>query len=411
MDRKLILIISIFFIFLIAFILVVLYSESKNMAKLKIEYEDLDGRAISLRSSSLSIWAIRLILSFLIPTLFLVTGLSNELSLRLGQGRGFIVWGILFAMTYFAIIFIINLVFSFYSSYYLPHEYGLSEQSVFRWLEVNIKSFIINDLLIALVIWIPYLIIQASPSSWWLYLGLLYIPFAIFINFIYPFLITPIFNNYSEIEDKNLRGKIEEITVRAGVEDADIYVLDKSKDTKTINAYMTGIYKSKRIVLWDTILDLEDEEIVAITAHEIGHYVKGHIWINIVISSIATIFILFLVNKSALWLLINSNGSFGFSNIGNYASLPLIILLLNIFVFISNPIENYISRAMERQADLYEISLTEDRDAAISAMEKIFNQSLGVPRPSNIYRIWYSSHPSLDERIEFYKKADFEVLD
>lgn len=411
MNKKLIILILVFFIFLISFIFFVLNSENQNMSQLKEEYRELDESVFSFRKSNLRIWAIKLILLYLIPALFLITGLSQRLSLKFGRGRSFIMAGILYAITYFIIIFVIDLFLSFYSSYYLASKYGLSDQSIFRWIEVNIKSFIINDLIIALVLWIPYIFIQRSPNNWWLYLGVLVIPFVIFINFINPFLITPIFNNYSSIEDEDLNQEINLLLERAGVEDADVYVLDKSKDTNTINAYMTGIYKSKRIVLWDTIFELEDEEIVAITSHEIGHYVKGHIWINIIISCIGSIFILFLVNKSALWILRNSGGSFGFASISNYASLPLIILLLNIFTFLSLPVENYISRTMEKQADLYEISITENRDAAISAMEKIFNQSLGIPRTSNIYKIWYNSHPDLEERVEFYKNTEFETID
>lgn len=411
MNRKLIIGSIIFFIFLLGFILIVLYSEYRNMAELRTEYEGLEESIFSLRKSSLRMWAMRLILSFLIPTLFLITGVSQKIGLTFGQGRNRIVSGILFAATYFVIIFIIDLVFSFYSSYYLAHKYGLSDQSVFRWFEVNIKSFVINDLVFAFVIWIPYLFIQGRPNNWWLYLGLLYIPFAIFINFIYPFLITPIFNTYSSIEDESLKQEINLLLDNAGVADAEIYVLDKSKDTNTINAYMTGIYNAKRIVLWDTIFDLEEDEIVGIAAHEIGHYVKGHIWINIIISCVGTISLLFLVNQSALWVLKNSAGRFGFMNIANYASLPLLILLLNIFTLFTQPVGNYISRTMEKQADLYEISITENRDAAIRAMNKIYDQSLGIPRPSNIYKIWYNSHPTLEERIEFYKNAEFETID
>jgi Zn-dependent protease with chaperone function len=178
-----------------------------------------------------------------------------------------------------------------------------------------------------------------------------------------------------------------------------------------MNAYMTGIFKSKRIVLWDTTINnLTEGEVLSITSHEIGHYVKGHIWQNIIFNSVGTILILFLVFKSSNWILAASHGSFGFKNIYNYASIPLIILTLNIFTFFGSPISSYVSRTMEVQADFYEISLTKDRDSAITAMEKLYVQSLGVPRPSKIYELWYYTHPSLEDRVEFYKTADFEEI-
>ena len=116
-----------------------------------------------------------------------------------------------------------------------------------------------------------------------------------------------------------------------------------------------------------------------------------------------SILILFLVYITSNWILDLSYGSFGVKRLSDIAALPLLLLVLNFYSFLSMPISNYVSRYMEREADGYEISLTEDRESAISAMKKLYDTSLGIPRPSNIYKIWYHSHPPLEERIEFYK--------
>ena len=411
MENKLRIAIVVFFALLISFIFIVTRSEIKNIEELKVQYPDLKSEVYSLRMDSLHVWGVNLILSFAIPLFFLTSRLSQKINLTVGQGKNLFFSGLLYGIVFFGLIFLINLPLDFYSSFYLKHKYGLSDQTFLRWLELNLKGFLVNDCLIALLLWIPYYFIYSNPKGWWLNLGLLAIPVIIFMVFISPFLIDPIFNKYTSIENEQLGQAIDSLLERAGIEDAQIFMVDKSKDTKTMNAYMTGIFKSKRIVLWDTTIDnMTEEEILSITSHEMGHYVKGHIWKNIIFSSVGTILILYLVFISSRWILKASDGSFGFRNLYNYSSLPLLILALNLFTFLGSPISSYVSRTMEIEADSYEISLTKNRMPAISAMKKLYDTSLGIPRPSKIYKIWYYTHPPLEERIEFYKTVDFEYI-
>ncbi len=411
MSSKLKLSIIVFFIFIIAFIAFVLVSENSNMEQLKTDYPELDENVYLYRKDAMSVWAIKTILAFAIPLFFLISKLSQKISISAGDGRNLFLSGLLYGFAFFGIVFLINLPFDYYSSYVLMHKYGLTDQSFIRWLELMIKGFVINDLIMCLFLWIPYYLMYRSPNTWWLQVGVLLIPVIIFMVFISPFIIDPIFNNYTSIEEGSLGQKINILLEDAKVEDAEIFMVDKSRDTKTMNAYMTGIYKSKRIVLWDTTVNnLSEDEVLSITAHEIGHYVKGHIWKNILSSTLASIIILYLVFISSNWILKSSYGAFGFKNMYNYASIPLLILTLNIFVFLSNPISNYISRNMEIEADSYEISLTQDRESAVSAMKKLYDTNLGIPRPSKIYELWYYTHPPLDERIKFYMESDFEPL-
>lgn len=412
MDRRLVKVIVLFFVFLIAFISLVIISENRNILKLRGEYPELKEEVYSYRKDALKVWAARLILTFVIPFVFLISKLSQRISISVGEGKNLFLSGLLYGIIFFGIVFLINLPLNYYSSFYLSHKYGLSDQSLLRWLELNIKGFLVNDLVVCLFLWVPYYFMYRSPRVWWLQLGLLAIPVIIFIVFISPFIIDPIFSRYTSISDERLGVEIEELLHKAGIEDAEIYMVDKSRDTKTMNAYMTGIYKSKRIVLWDTTINnLSEDEVLSITAHEIGHYLKGHIWQNILFSSLGTILLLYLVYLSSNWILNYSRGVFGFKNLYNYASIPLILLTLNVFTFISTPISSYVSRNMEIQADRFEISLTKDRQSAITAMEKLYDTSLGLPRPSLIYKLWYHSHPPLEERVEFYKTADFENIE
>lgn len=404
MDKRLKIIITSFFIFLLIFILIVMASEYRNIKQLRIEYPELSEDVYSLRKDSLNLWAIRLILEFLIPILFLTSRLSYRIRFFVENQRSLFITGFFYALVFFTLMFLINLPLNYYGSFILSHRYGLSNQSFLRWMELSLKGFLVNDLSLSLFIFIPFYIIGKSPKTWWLKLSLILIPVIIFMIFVSPMFIDPIFNKYSPMEDENLSQGIEDVLNKVGINDADIYVVDKSKDTKTMNAYMTGILASKRIVFWDTTINnLEQEEVISIAAHEIGHYVEKHIWKNILLNSIGLIIMLFLTYKTSNWVLKLSKGSFGVKSLSDMSAIPLLILVLNFYSFLGMPISNYVSRYMERQADTYEIVLTSNRDSAVSAMEKLNKQSLGLPRPSNIYKVWYHSHPTLEERLDFYK--------
>ncbi|NLW41208.1 MAG: M48 family metallopeptidase [Tissierellia bacterium] len=409
MSNKLIFSIGIFFVLLILFIAAVLISEYRNMDRLKEEYPNISERAYDYRKSRLKVWAVNLILKFLFPLLFLTTGLSKKIgSFAQGSGRGLFLTGLIYVIIFSLIDLLVSLPTGFYGGFILKHRYGLSNQSIFRWLELVLKSFTLNTLVFSLVVWFPYYLIYNSPNRWWLYLGLLSIPVIAFTTFISPMYVDPIFNRYTSIEDEELGRDIKKLLQKANIEDAKIYKVDKSRDTKEMNAYMTGIFKSKRIVLWDTTIEnLGRDEVLAVTAHEIGHYIKGHIWKSIILGGLFSILLIYLVYITSNWMLINSRGAFGFNRLSDMASLPLIILVLNFYMFLANPIINLASRQMEREADLVEIELTKNKEAAISTMIKLNQGNLSIPRPSKIYKTWYHTHPPTEERIKFFEDYQY----
>ncbi len=404
MDKRLSLSIILFFVFLLLFITTILISEYRNMDRLKMEYSNISKAAYDYRKSNLNVWAINLILKFLVPILFLTTGLSNRIVIfAKGNNRNLFLTGFIYVIIFSIIDLLISLPTDFYSSFTLKHRFGLSDQTLYRWLEITLKSFILNGLVFSLFVWFPYYLMYRSPNRWWLYLGLLAIPIIIFINFVSPMYIDPIFNKYTSIENEELGKEIKVLLKKAGIEDAEIYKVDKSRDTKEMNAYMTGIFKSKRIVLWDTTIDkLDREEVLSVTAHEMGHYVKGHIWKGIIIGGLSSILVMYLIYKTSNWILMRSNGSFGFNKLHDIASIPLIILVLNFYMFFASPIINANSRHMEKEADAFQIELTKNKDAAISTMLKLHEESLSMPRTSNIFKIWYYSHPTCEERVKFF---------
>lgn len=411
MSRKLALIIVLVAVLLSSFIFFMLRAENKNMERLRIDYPELSEDVYSYRKEALNIWAIRFVFTFGLPLLFLITGLAQKISEFASKRYGLFLSGIIFGLIFFALVFLVNFPLNYYSSFVLRHKYGLSNQSLLRWLELNFKGFVINNGIVSLFIWLPYYFMQQNVNTWWIKLGVLAVPAIVLMVFIIPLVIDPFFNNYTKLSDGELRDEIQVLLDKSAIGNAEIFVVDKSKDTKTMNAYMTGIFKSKRIVLWDTTInDLDNDEITSIVAHEMGHFLKAHIWKSIFMGIVGTFIILFILNVTSNWVLAESKGAFGFRNVYNYASLPLIILLLNLVSFFASPIENAVSRYFEREADSYEISLTEDRESAVRAMQKLYQKSLGIPRPSQFYKIWYHSHPPLEERIDFYINGEFEEI-
>ncbi|MBE6083242.1 MAG: M48 family metallopeptidase [Tissierellaceae bacterium] len=410
MNRKLKFVFLIFFVLLISFIFIILYSEKKNMDELRTEYPNISEKAYSYRNTNLKIWGLSLFLKFLIPILFLTTGFSSYIQrYAKGNGRGLFLTAAIYILIFSIVDFIIDIPLNYYGNFVIQHRYGLSAQSIYRWLEMELKGFGLNLIISIIVGWFPFYLIKMSPSRWWLYLGIIAIPIFIFVNIISPMYIDPIFNKYTELKDKELEADIKKLLEKAGIENAQIYEVDKSKDTNTMNAYMTGILKSKRIVLWDTTINkLTRQETVNVTAHEMGHYVNNHIIKSTIVGGISTILLLFLVNKTSLWILKNSRGIFGFKNLYEVAAIPLLILCLNFYLFLSSPVSNWYSRKMEWEADKYELDITKNKGATVSSLEKIYEESLSIPRPSNIYKIWYYSHPSLEERVKFAENYKFE---
>jgi len=411
MDRKLIFATLFLCIFLVVFVVLMISSEIKNLDQLRSDYPELKEDVFELRKSGMYIWGVRLLLSFLIPGIFLFSKFSQNISSIAGEKYGWFFSGLIYGIIIFGIIFLINLPLNYYSGFYLRHKFGLTDQSLLRWLELNFKGFLVNDVILSLFLWFPYVLLFHLPNSWWMVLGVIGIPVIIFLVFISPFIVDPIFNQYSILEEGDLKDGIEDLLIESDIGDAKVFIVDKSKDTNTMNAYMTGIFSAKRIVLWDTTINnLSEDEVLSITAHEIGHYVKGHIWKGIVIGIVGLFILLFSVHVSANWILEMSKGAFGFKNIYNYASLPIFLILINMILFIGQPISNTVSKYFEKEADSYEISLTKDRESAVSAMEKLYEKSLGVPRTSKLFNFWYRTHPDLEDRIAFYLEMPFEEI-
>ena len=359
--------------------------------------------ALRYYHSGNQLWAVGTLLGFLVPALLLFTGFSarlRELAFRLARR-----W--LPALALYAFLFILStavltLPFDYYQSFVREHAYGLSNQGLGKWLGDWLKAVGLSGLGLALVLWIPYLLLRRSPRRWWLYAGLATLPVATVVLIVSPVWIDPWFNDYGPLKDRALERRILAVADRAGVSGSKVFEVNKSVDTRTVNAYVTGVGATKRIVLWDTILaKLEPEQLEFVVAHELGHFVLHHVraWI-LVVTLLATLS-LYVVHRVAGLVIARFSRRLGFERLSDFASLPLLILLGTAVSFLATPLLLAFSRYQEHEADRFAIELTRNNRAAATTFVRLQEENLTAPRPGALYNLWRASHPSLGDRIDF----------
>jgi Zn-dependent protease with chaperone function len=308
----------------------------------------------------------------------------------------------LYGLAWTALVAAVNLPLAFYAGYVRQHAYGLSTQPLSRWASDEAISVAVSCVLTALVTWIPYLLIRRSPRRWWLWTGVASIPLTALLLVVAPVWIDPLFNRFGPVKDKALESELLSLASRAGIEGGRVFEVDKSAETTTVNAYVTGFATTKRIVLWDTIIrKLSREELLFVMAHEMGHYVLGHVSRAVILVPPCLTFGLFVSDRVAKRLLARHGSRFGFSDLSDVASLPLMVFVFSLGTFLVSPAILAYSRYVEHEADVFGLELTGDKAAAARAFVRLHDENLAVARPSAVYRIFRSSHPSLGDRIDF----------
>jgi len=342
------------------------------------------------------------IVSFLLLLLFVYMGYSLQLEKIL---TNYFSNPYLLFISFLFVIGIVGSVLSFpisyYSSFYLEHKYNLSNQTFWKWILENLKG-----LLVSLVIGIPillifYFVINYFGLIWWLPFAIIMFFISVVLSQLFPVLIFPIFYKITPIEDETLKEKIKTLGQKAGIKVENVYKFNMSKNTKKANAAFTGLGKTKRIILGDTLLsNYSIEEIETVIAHELGHYKKKHIVKNILIgtaSSFLTLFIIaFLYQNSLSW--------FGFESIKQVAALPLLALWSMLIGIIQSPLGNILSRKFEYEADEYAVIETKNPLAFKNTLEKLTDQNLGDKDPHPFVEWFFYSHPSIKNRINAIHK-------
>ena len=298
-------------------------------------------------------------------------------------------------LTVYMIIHISMLPFSFYSNFVIETKYQFNTSTKILFFKDNLISLVMTLLVVSLLSLIFFYIVTYQ-NLWWLLMSLTMFSLIIISMFIYPTYISPIFNKFKNLNDENIKNEIKDLSKKTNFSIENLFIMDRSKRSKHPNAYFTGFKSNRRIVFYDTLIDLlSAKEIKAVLAHEIGHYKHNHIVKSLVLSSIVIFIGMFLLSQ-----LINSNHYLEILNLPISASSQLVALFFTYQVvsFFTDPFFSTLSRKNEYEADTFASNQVE-KEYLISSLTKLYKSNLSFLIPNKFYALFYFSHPTVLERI------------
>jgi Zn-dependent protease with chaperone function len=318
---------------------------------------------------------------------------------------------LIFVPLFVAAATLLNLPLSFYSGYVLEHRFGLSTQGFASWLSDWGKSLGIVAAMGVIVSWVFYAVVRRSPRRWWFYFWLVSIPLVLAFILFEPYTIEPLFYKFTPLEKTQpaLVERIEAMLKHAGlsIPPGRIFEMDASSRTTAVDAYVSGLGSSKRVVVWDTTLKMMGpDELLLVLGHETGHYALYHIPKEFALDE-AVALLFFLLGFFAVNRLVERAGPrAGIEGVGDLASLPLVLVVLTLLAFLSAPVVNGISRYFEHQADQFGLEvaygIVPDPNAAeVQAFQILGEKDLADPDPSPFIKFWLYTHPPLADRIRF----------
>jgi Zn-dependent protease with chaperone function len=302
---------------------------------------------------------------------------------------------------------------------YLQHisrQYGLSVQGWGSWFGDVAKGQAVSLIMLTVAIWGVTGLIRKSPRRWWFYTWLLAMPVTVFVVFLAPLALDPLFNNFELLDKTNpqLVDAIERVAARAGenIPRNKIFLMDASKKVTTLNAYVTGLGPSKRIVVWDTTLkNATIPETLFVIGHEMGHYVLNHVVIGMAALAVGMFFGFYLLYAIANWALPRFQQRWHMRGLSDWAAVPMLLLIFSILNIVADPVRSAIGRQIEHSADIYGLEVTHginpnSQEAAAHAFQVLGELALSYPYPNNFYVFWYSDHPPIRDRVPFAHNYD-----
>ncbi len=308
---------------------------------------------------------------------------------------------LLFVFSIELVYSLLSFPLSFYGDFILEHKYGLSRQTIFQWLWDKVKGSAISLFITLPVLLALYGLLTISPQWWWVWLGILLAVFTVVLAQIAPVLIFPLFYKFKPLENARLRERLQSLLHSYGFHLEGLYQFDMSRKTVKANAAFTGMGKTRRIILGDTLLEkFSEDEIEFVVAHEIGHFVHRHLIKGIVINLISIFIGLYLVKLGYQAVL----ESHGITQLTRLEYLPYLGLFLFIFSLVTMPLSNSISRRFEFQADAFAVGAIRNPQAAVTTLEKLADINLTDPNPNPWIEFFFHSHPSISRRIRAIQK-------
>jgi STE24 endopeptidase len=316
-----------------------------------------------------------------------------------GLSASFMLSAVFFFLLLNVIQTLLGIPFDLYGTFVIEARYGFNTTTPKLWITDLIRSQAIGAVLLVFLICVVFRLIQWSPQQWWLWVWGFMAGFSLFMMFISPYVIEPMFNKYEPISEEGLEGDIRIMMEKAGLKVGRVLQMDASRRSRHSNAYFTGIGKVKRIVLYDTLIkQMSHGEIVAVLAHEIGHWKRGHIWKRLLWAEILALAGSWISFSLLMW-----PGLPGLVGMPEGISLPAKMVLLafiaSLVLFPLTPFSAWRSRCHEREADRYAAGLTGRPQDLASALTKMSAENLSNLFPHPLYAAFYYSHPSTVERV------------
>ena len=302
--------------------------------------------------------------------------------------------GVLFLFGFMAIGFVVGLPFELYQTFKLDKEYGFTQTTVKLYIIDQLKSTLMF-IVFGGVIFYALSWIVVNVESWWLWGFALLFSLAIVINIIYPTIIAPIFNKFTPLEEGELRTDIEKMMESVGLKSDGVFSLDASKRDSRLNAYFGGLGKSKRVVLFDTLMEkLTNKELLAVLGHELGHFSHGDIWKNIAMMGVLLFLSFFILGNLPTSLFFEMGIE---PNAG--VEIAMMMLLIPLISFVFTPIMSYVSRHNEYAADEFGSELG-GKENLVSALMKLVEENKSFPKSHPLFAFFYYTHPPVLERLK-----------
>ena len=316
-----------------------------------------------------------------------------------GLTGSFIATGVLFFIILTFLQTILSIPFGLYDTFRIENRFGFNTMGPGMWFADLLKSTAVAMLLLAFVTAGGFSIVRLSPEYWWLWVWVFYSAFSVFMMYLSPYVIEPMFNKFEPVQEEGLEDRIRALMARTGIRVSRVMQMDASRRSRHSNAYFTGIGKVKRIVLYDTLIrQMTHDEVLAVLAHEVGHWKKGHVWKRLAVAEAGGLASCYIAYRLIEWgglsgLLRMEHASFA-------AQLLILAFLGAIAAFPVTPLFNWLSRRRERVADRFAAGLTGTPDALASALIKLSSENLSNLHPHPLYARFYYSHPQVVERVK-----------
>ena len=344
---------------------------------------------------------------------FGVAARYRDLAERAGKNR--FVQALIFVALFLITTTVLQLPLDAYQQS-ISRQYGLSVQGWQSWFGDVLKGMLVELILLSFLAWLITTLIRKSPRRWWLYSWMCTFLVVIFVIFISPYVIDPLFNKFEPLDQNNpdLVTAIQQVTKRGGMDIPRdrMFLMKASEKVTTLNAYVTGFGPSKRVVVWDTtIKNATTPETLFVYGHEMGHYVLNHIRIGLTAAAIGLFIGFYLLYCIANWAFPRFQQRLRMRELWDWAALIMLVLIFSIMSTLSAPIGNGFSRQLEHNADVYGLEVTHginanSQEAAAHAFQVLGELSLSYPYPSRFVVFWYADHPPIPERVPFAHNYD-----